>query len=64
MGKNFFKGFTTIEEGEVTGGNKISLKLVNIGRISWGRDLPVLDVHKSKKYFVGGAVNQNSLLYV
>lgn len=52
MGKNFFKGFTTIEEGEVTGGNKISLKLVNIGRISWGRDLPVLDVNEKIFYVV------------
>jgi len=39
-------GFTTIEEGDVTGGNKITLKLVNIGRISWGRDLPVLDLRR------------------
>ncbi|CDW54974.1 ShK and DUF1794 domain containing protein [Trichuris trichiura] len=36
-------GFTTVEEGEVTG-NKIVLKLVDVGRISWSRDLPVLDM--------------------
>ncbi|KRZ07255.1 Phospholipase D3 [Trichinella zimbabwensis] len=36
-------GFTTVEEGQVSG-NRIVLKLVDIGRISWSRDLPVLDM--------------------
>ncbi|KRY32501.1 Phospholipase D3 [Trichinella spiralis] len=36
-------GFTSVEEGQVSG-NKIVLKLVDIGRISWSRDLPVLDM--------------------
>jgi len=36
-------GFVTVEEGEI-GGNKITLNLVDIGRISWSRDLPVLNV--------------------
>jgi len=38
-------GFTTVEEGEVRG-NNIDLKLIDIGRISWSRDLPVLDLRR------------------
>jgi len=38
-------GFTTVEEGELRG-NSIELKLVDIGRISWSRDLPVLDLRR------------------
>jgi len=38
-------GFITVEEGEVHS-NSISLKLIDIGRISWSRDLPVLDLRR------------------
>jgi len=38
-------GFTTIEEGEVRD-KTIDLKLIDIGRISWSRDLPVLDLRR------------------
>jgi len=38
-------GFTTVEEGEVRG-QTIDLKLIDIGRISWSRDLPVLDLRR------------------
>lgn len=36
-------GFVTVEEGPVSG-NRIRFKLVDIGRISFSRDLPVHDV--------------------
>uniref|UniRef100_A0A915HWZ4 ShKT domain-containing protein n=1 Tax=Romanomermis culicivorax TaxID=13658 RepID=A0A915HWZ4_ROMCU len=48
-------GFTTIEEGEVNG-NRIILKLVNIGRISWGRDQPVLDLRREFELFDNGQI--------
>jgi len=38
-------GFTTVEEGTVFN-NKIDLKLIEIGRISWSRDMPVLDLRR------------------
>jgi hypothetical protein len=36
-------GFVTIEEGQVND-NRIRFRLVDIGRISFSRDLPVHDV--------------------
>ena len=36
-------GFVTVEEGQISG-NKIRFRLVDIGRISFSRDLPVHDL--------------------
>lgn len=43
----YFIGFVTVEEGQVTS-NQIRFRLIDIGRISFSRDLPVHDV---KKFF-------------
>jgi hypothetical protein len=39
-------GFTTVEEGTING-QSVTLKLVDIGRISFSRDLPVHNVSPS-----------------
>lgn len=43
-------GFVTIEEGHVNS-NRIRFRLVDIGRISFSRDLPVHDVSQLMKDF-------------
>uniref|UniRef100_A0A915L493 THAP4-like heme-binding beta-barrel domain-containing protein n=1 Tax=Romanomermis culicivorax TaxID=13658 RepID=A0A915L493_ROMCU len=39
-------GFVTNEEGRISG-NRIYFRMRNIGRLSWSRDLPVLDLRRT-----------------
>uniref|UniRef100_A0A915I743 THAP4-like heme-binding beta-barrel domain-containing protein n=1 Tax=Romanomermis culicivorax TaxID=13658 RepID=A0A915I743_ROMCU len=54
-------GFVTVEEGEI-GGNRITLKLTDIGRISWSRDLPVLDLRREFELVTDGLLDQRLLM--
>lgn len=38
-----FVGFATVEEGEFQGNQRLRFRLLQIGRITFGHDLPVRD---------------------